>query len=341
MEAKEFFERFEVDYTQSIDSKGLGTVYLGNDILNGTNCAIKVIEIHKSFDKSIPLNQFNKATDLKAEFLMPYLGICKIESEETVQYFLAMPYFPLGNLADGLSKIELAEKKNLILKITDGLVYLHEKGIVWQQLRAEHILLDKSESLYQPVFINYAQDEILPKMFFHNYEYLSPEQISADKENIDFKTDIWSFGVLVYYVYTSVLPFGKKTTQHPNKKIADRIVNDSLEIPDNIPEVFKVLIQKCLNKEKQNRWNSVKEIRDYINSALPENIQTVKKEPGILQTLEKMGEDLDVEEKEPKIIPILQRSIKRKPAKPVRWWEPFMWILIAVLVGYIMSLYLK
>lgn len=337
MESKDFFERFEIDYTHSLDSAGLGSVYLGNDILNGTNCAVKVIEIHQSFDKAIPLNQFRKAAGLSDPHLISYLAICKMESEETVQYFLAMPYYPLGNLTEQLHTMNIAEKSALILKIIETLVYLHENEIVWQQLRAEHILLDKADSIFQPLFINYAQNEILPKVYFHNYEYLSPEQISGDTEKIDFKTDIWSLGVLIYYIFTSVLPFGKKTTLQPNKKIADRILQDKLELPDAIPEVFRNIIQKCVEKDKQSRWNHVSEIRNFILNTEPDKTFTLKKEPGILETLEKMGEDLEVDEKEPKIISILHRRVKRKPAKPLSYWEPLYWILLALLLGYLLS----
>jgi serine/threonine protein kinase len=341
MDYNEFFERFEIDYTQSLDKAGLGTVYLGNDILNGINCAIKIIEIHKSFDKSLPSKHFHKAAELSSPNLMTYLGICRIESEETVQYFLAMNYFPLGNLTEQLAKTNLTEKFALIIKITDALAYLHENGIVWQQLRAEHILLDKTDSLYQPVFINYAQSEFLPKLYFHNYEYLSPEQIHGEQENLDSKTDIWSLGVLIYYIFTNVLPFGKKSTLLPNKKIAERITQESLDLPENIPSVFRNIIQKCLAKEKENRWNNVNEIKEFLSTVLPEDLNSIKKQAGIIETLEKMGEDFVVDEKETKIIPILQRRVRRKPAKPVTYWEPALWIIFALLFGYLLAYFLK
>jgi serine/threonine protein kinase len=340
MDSREFFERFEIDYTQPMDKNGLGSVYLSTDILNGTNCVVKITEIHKSFDNDLPILQFKKAQTLSDPRLINYLGICKIESEETVQYFLAMQYFPLGNMAERVTELSVPEKSEILKKIIDGLFYLHEQNIVWQQLRAEHILLDKSDGIYNPVFINFANEKLLPKSVFHNYEYLSPEQL-IDTENVDSKSDIWALGILTFWFFCAYYPFGKKTTQHPNKKIAERIVQEHPEIPDSVPQPYKKLIEKCLSKDKKERWESAQEIQNYLNDKSIEFKKTDKKEAGILDILEKMGEDSEEVTEEPKKIPILQRRIKRKPTKPVSWWEPFVWILTAIIASYFLTYLLK
>ena len=338
---QDFLQSYEIDFTHSLDQKGLGSVYISEDKATHQTLAVKSIEMHPMFDKGLVQARYRAAIDLSHPNLLSYFAAYRFEAEATVQNFVLMPYIEEGNLQAWLPKLHQQQKIELIAGILEALAYLHSKGHVWQNLRSDHILIKKVQDILLPLCINYGAKEALAPNLFVYYEYLAPEQLT-DEESLDIstRTDIWSLGVLIYELFTGQLPFGKKSPQSPNKKIQSRILE--AEIPTlitAIPQPYQAVVRKCLEKEPENRWNDIEEIKTYI----AENpLKLSPKKLGILETLEKMGEaeDKDSADTSTKTkLPLLQRKVKRKPSKPVGWLEVFLWLVFAILVGYLLSIW--
>ena len=320
MTAVDFLSRYDIDFAHSLDQKGLGTVYTAFEKESGIQYAIKVIELHPLFDKGELLERYNFAASLSHPSLLEYKECRRFPNEESVQHFVIMPYVKEGTLADNMEELGFEEKCEILEKVLQGLAYLHENKSSWQLLRSDHILLANSENGIDPKFINYGARELLNKAFFTNYEYLAPEQLIEQTETYNSTaTDIWAFAVLAFEMFTGVLPFGRKSVQNPNKKIMDRIIqNEVSQLFDKIPSTYTEILE-TLKQEKPSRPTSK------------------QKESGILQTLEKMGESHSPETEEKGILPFLNRKIKRKASKPISLWEPILWILFAIIAGYILS----
>lgn len=318
---KDFWAVYEFDPSQSLDQKGFGSVYKGKDKQTGETVVIKSTEMHPEFDQERILNKYKQAKELEHPNLLAYTKAHRFESKEVVANFGIMPYVERLSL-DLLDPNDLTDEERLtwINQTIEGLAYLHEQGEVWQNLAASHILLAKEEDDYILKFINYGNKEVISTIFFTNYEYLAPEQFE-EQTVLDKRTDIWSLGVLVYWLYTGQLPFGKKTTRHPNAKIQERILNRPIpDLIDLIPQPYRKIVKKCLEKDKEKRWANCGQIIEAIQDGFSAT-------ENVAQTKTQQSSSLE----------LVDRRFLRKPSKPIVWWQVLVLFGLAALLGYWMS----
>ena len=102
--------------------------------------------------------------------------------------------------------------------------------------------------------------------------YMSPEQ--AKGEEVDQRTDIWSFGVVLYEMLTGKLPF----TGEYDAAVVYKILNEEPSLDSIQDSVLQLILKKCLEKEKTNRYQSVTEIlKDLrIDKQISGEKQTIK-----------------------------------------------------------------
>jgi len=338
MTATDFLSKYDINFSETLDQKGLGAVYIATDKVSNEKFALKIIELHPLFDKGEILERFEAASKLSFHSLLPYYECHRFPNEETVQHFILMPYIQEGTLADSLEEINFEDKCQILEKIILGLEYLHSEGYNWQMLRSDHILLKKEESSIEPKFINYGAKEQLNAAFLTNFEYLAPEQLNGTVDDFSGQAaDVWAFSVLAFEVFTGVLPFGRKTVQHPNKKIMERILRLEIsDLFDKIPEQYVSVIKKSLLLNPVERPKA-SEILTILREKEISKPKKVEAEISVLKTLEKMGEGYETEETESKQLPLFGRKIKRKASKPISIWEPIIWISLAILAGYLIS----
>jgi serine/threonine protein kinase len=341
--AKEFLENYNIDYTQALDQKGLGSVYIAKEATTEEVFAVKVVEMHPIFDKGDLIARYEKAMSLSHPNLLPYKAAYRFPTKSSHQHFILMPYINGGDLSKHQAALNLTQKREILDNVLEVLGYLHENACYLQNLRADHLLIKQVGDIYIPLLINYGATAVWPSAFFVNYEYLAPEQLQEEPMTaVDARTDIWAFGVLTYYVFTGQLPFGQKSPQSPNAKIKARILE--AEIPgllEQIPEPYRNIIRKSLQVEPAERWQSVAEIQAYIAEHPTLESKSQQKEASILDTLAYMGDQEEEKtESKGKKVPLLQRNFKRKPQRPVQWWEPVLWLGLAALVGYLLNSFL-
>lgn len=310
---KEFFEKYEIDQTASLDQKNFGSVYKAIDKTTQKIWAAKISEVHPNFDKGLFKERYELAKDLEHPNLMSYPTNYRF-TEGMITTIALMPLLPLGNLNDQLH-LDAADKKLIGDQVLDGLYYLHAQELVWQNLSARHILLKKEFGNSIPLFINYGNKSKIPLAFFSDVEYLAPEQFD-ENERINAQTDIWAYGVLLYKLWTGRLPFGEKSASLPNTKIQDRITgleDWNLGLMDEIPQPYQKIVEKCLKKEKEARWANCGEIIAVIKNWVP------PVQPTIVWEEEEAIET---------------RRYLRKPNKPIVWWQVVLLFLFAALLGY-------
>lgn len=310
---KDFFEKYDIDQTVSLDQKNFGSVYKAIDQATKEVWAAKISEIHPNFDKGIFKERYELAKGLEHPNLMPYPRNYRF-AQGMITTIALMPLLPLGNLNEQLDLYN-ADKKLIADQVLDGLYYLHAQALVWQNLSARHILLEKEFGNFIPVFINYGNKTKIPLAFFADYEYLAPEQFD-EAASISAQTDIWAYGVLLYKLWTGRLPFGEKSASLSNTKIQDRITGAEdweLGLMDEIPQPYQKIVEKCLKKEKEARWANCGEIIAVIKNWQPPAQSTVV---------------VANEVEEP------FRRYLRKPNKPIVWWQVLLLFILAGLLGY-------
>ncbi len=308
----EFWQYYQVDQTTSLDHHHTGSVYEAIDAEDRT-WAVKISEVHPNFDNGLFLERYMIAQTLEHDNLLEYKEAYRYEGD-LMTNVAVMPLIPLGSL-DQHIVLTVADKALIVEQIIDGLYYLHQHGVTWQNLSAKHILLDQYLGNYVPKFINYGNKMTIPLAFFADYEYLAPEQLEG-KEEIDSKTDIWALGVLLYQVWTGRLPFGEKSASFPNAKIKQRILQDwTPGLLYQLPEPYQQIVKKCLQRDPNERWDDCGQIIEVIKDWYAQGNTLV----------EHSSKEENTEKK---------RKIVRKPNKPIVWWQVVLGLLAAAALGW-------
>lgn len=168
---------------------------------------------------------------------------------------------------------ELAVK--IIFEIAKGLCYAHEKrdeitgqplGIIHLDISPSNILIYYDGRVKLTDFgiakAIFAAEKNAVKTFLKGkYHYMSPEQIKG--ENVDFKSDLFSLGIVFYELLTGKKPFTGKDEYEVMKKIAEAEIDISI-LPTNLQSIVK----KLLAKNPVNRFSSTREFLESIEAVL-------------------------------------------------------------------------
>lgn len=262
MSLQDFFNRYRFNQTDSLDPQASGSVYKATDQKTGRTVAVKSIEMHPKFDQGLLQQRFERAMQLKHSCLLPYLATYRFEEAGIVMNYMVMAYRPLGSLRNAHPQSwKKGEKLRFLEQVLKAIHHLHEQGQVWQQLTAGHILLQEQDGVLLPQCSNYGAQERIPIAFFRRYEYCAPEQFDPHLTQPDPRTDIWSFGVLCYWLFTAQFPFGQQSARFNRRQVRGRI--EAAERPglmEEIPEALQAILEKCFQKEVEARWESAADL---------------------------------------------------------------------------------
>lgn len=253
-----------------IGTGGMGKVYKVKNTLNNNIAALKVI------NQDIVKDEENKKR-LKAEADLlsglEHQNIVKLFElgEETGRAYFAMEFLPNGTLADYIETnypIPLTEVKEILFQICDALDFIHKKGIVHRDLKSSNLMFDSAMNIKLMDF-GLSKSFYVSKMttigtVIGTLGFVSPEQITNSE--IDNRSDIFSFGVIIYQMLTNRLPF----TGDNEIALIHSIFNDEpippSEIVENLSPVWDRIIAKCLMKEKNNRYSYIYEVKKDLDS---------------------------------------------------------------------------
>ena len=251
---------FEI--VEIIGRGGMGVVYLALDTRLDRSVAIKSMpaELQAS---STAQARFQREAKLLASLNHPNIAVIHeiIEQEEGASY-LVLEYVPGQTLAQRIAHkpLKLEEALSIGRQVADAISAAHKKGIVHRDLKPGNIkitpdgrvkVLDfglakasASEAITEETTVTQ------PGRVIGTPAYMSPEQ--ARGKPTDHRTDIWSFGCIMYQMLTGKLPFEGETATDTLARIIEREPDWEL-LPQETPADIRALIQRCLEKELNRR----------------------------------------------------------------------------------------
>ncbi|MGH9237386.1 MAG: serine/threonine-protein kinase [Vicinamibacterales bacterium] len=244
---------------------GMGIVYLAHDLRLGRTVAIKALSPAYSHSPDVRQRLLNEA---KMAAALTHPGIATIYALEEIQgeLYLACEYVPGAPLralvASGPLPIE--EVIDIGIQLARALAEAHTKGIVHRDIKPENVIKTPSGVIKVLDFglarAEYATRQGLtqPGMIVGTPAYLAPEQ-ALGKET-DFRTDIFTLGLLLYELASGTNPFAAGTIT----ATIGRIVNDdppplSAVQPHSFPALDRI-VHRCLRKDPLDRYRSTQEI---------------------------------------------------------------------------------
>jgi len=255
---------FEI--AEMIGRGGMGVVYLARDTKLDRSVAIKSMpaELRAS---STAQARFKREARLLASLNHPNIAVIHdiVEQEEGASY-LVLEYVPGQTLAQRIAHkpLTLDEALSIGQQIAEAVSAAHDKGVVHRDLKPSNIKITPEGKVkvldfgLAKAFIsednNVETTVTQPGRVMGTPAYMSPEQ--ACGKPTDKRSDIWSFGCLMYEMLTGHLPFEGETATEILARIIER-EPDWEVLAQEIPMNIRTLLRRCLEKKPQRRLRDI------------------------------------------------------------------------------------
>lgn len=249
---------------------GAGVVYLAHDTRLGRKVAIKMLPPEVVNNPQV-LHRWKREAQLLASLNHPNIAAIHEELEETEgTSYLVLEYVEGETLRERIDrdKLSLEEAVSIAMQIADAISTAHGKGVVHRDLKPANIKITP-EGRVKVLDFGVAKilggrkgavlDTIVtqPGQVIGTPGYMSPEQ-SLGKET-DHRTDIWSFGCVLFEMLTAKRPFhGRETSEVLEAML--RKEPDWISLPKQVEPPLREILRKCLAKDPEKRYQSSAEL---------------------------------------------------------------------------------
>ncbi len=261
-----FAGRYEI--IEELGKGGMGRVYRVEDKKLEQEVALKLIKPEIAKDKKT-IERFSN--ELKFARKIRHKNICQMFDlgEERGTHFITMEFVPgqdLKGLIRQSGQLAVGTTINIAKQICSGLIEAHKLEVVHRDLKPSNIMIDKEGDVRIMDFgiarSLEAKGITGAGVMIGTPEYMSPEQVEG--KETDQRSDIYSLGVILYEMVTGRVPFEGDTPFTVGVKQKSEIPRSPKEINEQIPEDLNHVILKCMEKEKESRYQSVNELHSEL-----------------------------------------------------------------------------
>jgi tetratricopeptide (TPR) repeat protein len=261
-----------------IGAGGMGEVYKARDPQLARDAAIKVLPEHVSAHSEALARLENEAR-LASSLNHPNIVTIYSIGWEGPHRYIAMEYLEGPTLQDLVEAgpIPVDQAIGIASQVADGLAKAHEAGIIHRDLKPKNVMLTKDgtakildfglSKLMEPILASNEQTPTLlnggdgltkPGIILGTIDYMSPEQAAG--KLVDFRSDQFALGSVIYALLTGKKPFHRETTVQTLNNIIEGDPQPASKLNPHVPHELESLIRRCMMKDPLNRYGSTRDL---------------------------------------------------------------------------------
>jgi serine/threonine protein kinase len=242
--------------------------------------------IQKSLDRPVAIKELKRAYQADSQIVRRFERESRVaaslQHENIVHiydfwkrphYSIVMEYVDGANLADVIEKtgpVPVDVGIKIAIQVCNALDYAHMRGLIHRDIKPSNIMIKRNGEVKLMDF-GIAQSRnlealTLPGTLIGTPAYMSPEQILG--QPLDFRSDIFSFGIVLYEMFTGIKPFRDDDLRSVTAKILKDKFPAPRRVNSDIPWGLQRLIKKCLRKKAKRRLGSVLEVQRKLEKRL-------------------------------------------------------------------------
>ncbi|OHT02259.1 CAMK family protein kinase [Tritrichomonas foetus] len=254
--------------TNVIGHGGFGTVYrAASTNYNDYEFAVKVMKIPERVDEKHLAHILSLESEVSALKKLDHPNMIRLYDffREKEHVFLVLELCTNGTLDEKIAKLSYKEKLKICSDIANGLKYCHENSFAHRDIKTVNILFDMNNRVKIADFglsqflVNKNQKTSKAE---GSLNYISPE-IIIKADNSPIKSDIWSFGVLIFRVFCNCYPFTGQDKREVMKNIRN-CVYSSIKIPGELNPIVTRMLK--MNPDERLTINKVCEMLNNLVS---------------------------------------------------------------------------
>ena len=269
-----FAGRYQI--IEELGKGGMGKVYKVLDKETNERIALKLIKPEIALDKNTIERFRNELTTARK---ISHRNVCRMFdlNRDQDNYYITMEYISGGDLKKFIrrsKRLDIGTAISIAKQVCGGLSEAHGLGIVHRDLKPNNIMID---DLGNAKIMDFGIARTVKSkgmtgsgVMIGTPEYMSPEQV--DGKDVDNRTDIYAMGVILYEMLTGQLPFEGDTPFTIGVKQKSELPENPKTINPNLSDDLSRVILKCLEKERDSRYQSTEELcaeLDRIEKGLP------------------------------------------------------------------------
>jgi len=264
-------QRYEI--LEELGQGGMSVVYRGHDTALDREVAVKVLHEHLAKD-SENRQRFRREARAIARLEHDHiLDVFDYSDEADDRSFIVMEYIPGMNLRDfvdrhGTPPPEVAAMVGLV--VADALDHAHGHGVIHRDLKPDNIMVSEEGKLKLMDFgiAHVADAETMTQTgnLLGSPAHMAPEII--DGEDVNARSDIFSFGTVLYWLSTGSFPFQGDNAPHLLRQVLECNYEDPESVEPRMPRELSRVIRRCLSREPDDRFEDVGRLREELSESL-------------------------------------------------------------------------